>query len=237
MIEHIARYPRLRDRSIFVGDPDDIVADRFGPDLPHDPGLDRGALRLPRLRHRLRPAAPTTGTACAPSSATAPTSRLRRHRRRLRRRRRTCCAGSPPPSRRPPSGCPGCAWSLVAGPRIDPASLPGPAASRSGRSCPTLYRHLAACDLAVVQGGLTTTMELTAARRPFLYFPLAHHFEQQIHVRHRLDRYRRRPAPWTSRLDPDDLAEAIAAEIGRPSTPPVETDGAARAAALLAELI
>ena len=35
-----------------------------------------------------------------------------------------------------------------------------------------LYRHLAACDLAVVQGGLTTTMELTAAKRPFLYFPL-----------------------------------------------------------------
>ena len=54
---------------------------------------------------------------------------------------------------------------------------------------PNLYRHLAACDLAVVQGGLTTTMELTASRRPFLYFPLRHHFEQNIHVRHRLDRY------------------------------------------------
>ena len=34
MIEHVARYPRLRDRSIFVGDPDDIVPDAFGPDLP-----------------------------------------------------------------------------------------------------------------------------------------------------------------------------------------------------------
>ena len=45
-----------------------------------------------------------------------------------------------------------------------------------------LYRHLAACDLAVVQGGLTTTMELTAVGRPFLYFPLANHFEQQLHV-------------------------------------------------------
>ena len=33
-----------------------------------------------------------------------------------------------------------------------------------------LYRHLA-CDLAVVQGGLTTAMELTANRRPFIYFP------------------------------------------------------------------
>ena len=52
-----------------------------------------------------------------------------------------------------------------------------------------LYRHLAACDLAVVQGGLTTCMELTANRRPFLYFPLRHHFEQNFHVRHRLGRY------------------------------------------------
>jgi hypothetical protein len=34
MIEHIARYPRIRDRAILVGDPEDIVADAFGPDLP-----------------------------------------------------------------------------------------------------------------------------------------------------------------------------------------------------------
>jgi hypothetical protein len=34
MIEHIARYPRLRNRSIFVGNPQDIVADSFGRDLP-----------------------------------------------------------------------------------------------------------------------------------------------------------------------------------------------------------
>ena len=51
-----------------------------------------------------------------------------------------------------------------------------------------LDRHLAACDLAVVQGGLTTTMELTAAGRPFLYVPIRHHFEQNLHVPHRLDR-------------------------------------------------
>ena len=32
-------------------------------------------------------------------------------------------------------------------------------------------------------------MELAAARRPFLYFPLRNHFEQNRHVRHRLERY------------------------------------------------
>ena len=34
MIEHIARYPRVRDRAVFVGDADDVVPDRFGPELP-----------------------------------------------------------------------------------------------------------------------------------------------------------------------------------------------------------
>src|SRR5260370_14635316 len=34
MIEQIERFPRLRDRAIFVGNPEDIVPDTFGPDLP-----------------------------------------------------------------------------------------------------------------------------------------------------------------------------------------------------------
>ena len=34
MIEQISRYPRVRDRAIFVGDPDDIVPHAFGPGLP-----------------------------------------------------------------------------------------------------------------------------------------------------------------------------------------------------------
>ena len=35
MIEHVERFPRIRDRAIFVGEPDDIVPDDFGPDLPN----------------------------------------------------------------------------------------------------------------------------------------------------------------------------------------------------------
>ena len=34
MLEHIERYPRVRDRAIFVGDADDIVGGTFGPGLP-----------------------------------------------------------------------------------------------------------------------------------------------------------------------------------------------------------
>ena len=34
MIEHIARFPRLRDQAVFVGNPEDIVPERFAPHLP-----------------------------------------------------------------------------------------------------------------------------------------------------------------------------------------------------------
>ncbi|MGH3407957.1 MAG: glycosyltransferase, partial [Streptosporangiaceae bacterium] len=73
---------------------------------------------------------------------------------------------------------PGLRIIVVAGPRIDPASLPAHDGLEIRPYVDELYRHLAVCDLAVVQGGLTTAMELTACRRPFLYFPLREHFEQ-----------------------------------------------------------
>ena len=84
---------------------------------------------------------------------------------------------------------PGLRMIVVAGPRIDPATLPAADGLEVRAFVDDLYKHLAACDLAVVQGGLTTAMELTANGRPFLYFPLKHHFEQTIHVRHRLERH------------------------------------------------
>ena len=104
---------------------------------------------------------------------------------------------------------------------------------------PDLFRHLAACDVAVVQGGLTTTMELTALNKPFVYVPLRHHFEQNLHVRKRLDRYEAgRHLAYEDAVDPDGLAEAIVKEVSRDVRyRPVATDGAARAAALLADLV
>ena len=79
---------------------------------------------------------------------------------------------------------------------------------------PDLYRHLAACDIAVVQGGLTTCMELTAAGTPFVYVPLRHHFEQNFHVRHRLERYGAgRRMDYADAVDPDVLAKIIVDEM------------------------
>jgi hypothetical protein len=120
---------------------------------------------------------------------------------------------------------------VVTGPRIDPAQFPQYAGLELHSYVHRLYAHLCVCDLAVVQGGLTTTMELTAAKRPFLYFPLAHHFEQNFHVRHRLDRYRAGECMDYSTSDPDLVAARIAQLIGkRVDYVDVETDGAARAA-------
>src|SRR5206468_10642712 len=127
---------------------------------------------------------------------------------------------------------------VVAGPRIDPAGLPQAEGLEVRAYVHNLYRHLAACDLAVVQGGLTTAMELTANRRPFLYFPLRHHFEQNFHVRHRLDRYGAGRCMDFEADGPGEIATAIAQEIGRTvDYRAVETDGAARAAQLIAELL
>ena len=128
---------------------------------------------------------------------------------------------------------------VVCGPRIDPATLPRRRGVKVRGYLTDLYRHLAACDLAIVQGGLTTCMELTASRRPFLYVPLQHHFEQNFHVRHRLEQYEAgRCLTYDEAQDADFLAEAIANEVRREVTSrEVETGGAARAAAMLAEML
>lgn len=134
---------------------------------------------------------------------------------------------------------PGLRFEVVTGPRIDPASMPRRRGVRLHGHLSELYRHLAACDLAVVQGGLTTCMELTAGQRPFLYVPLRHHFEQNYHVRHRLERYGAGTClDYEQASDPDALAAAIAKEVTREvAYRPVETDGAARAAAMLADVL
>jgi pimeloyl-ACP methyl ester carboxylesterase len=238
MVEQVARFPRIRDRAVFVGNPEDIVPDRLGPGLPgirewteanfafagyvtgFDPAAlaDRAALR-DELGYR-----PDEQVCVVTVGGSGIGEAL------LRR----VIAAYPEAKRRAPA----LRMVVVAGPRIDPAALPRHDGLEVHAFVNRLYRHLAACDLAVVQGGLTTTMELAANRRPFLYFPLAHHFEQNFHVRHRLDRYRAGRRMDYATSDPDTIADAITAEIGRAvDYRPVETDGAARAASLIAELL
>jgi pimeloyl-ACP methyl ester carboxylesterase/predicted glycosyltransferase len=238
MIEHIARFPRIRDRSVFVGSPDDVIPESFGPDLPK--------IRDWTEQHFDFSGYITGFTPPTPDEAAGWRSDLGYH-----DDERVCVVtvgGSgvgrallekvidafPMAKARLPE----LRMVVVAGPRIDPESLPSHPGLELHGYVDRLHRHLSVCDLAVVQGGLTTTMELTAARRPFLYFPLRNHFEQNYHVRHRLDRHGAGRYMEYAGSDPDQIAEAMVAEIGRKiEYVPVEVDGAARAAAMIAELV
>ena len=238
MIEQIARFPSLRDRSVFVGNAADVVPDTFGDGLPlirdwvgqnfqfsgYISGISSvGLADREEIRAELGYRDDEKVCVVTVGGSGVGTDLLRR------------VIAAFPAARQL---VPGLRMVVVTGPRIDPACLP----SRSGLEVHgyvrDLYRHLAACDLAVVQGGLTTTMELTASQVPFIYVPLRHHFEQNFHVRHRLAQYGAGRHMDYAEAEPEALAAAIAAEIARPvSYRPVETDGAARAAACLAELI
>jgi pimeloyl-ACP methyl ester carboxylesterase/predicted glycosyltransferase len=238
MIEHIARFPRVRDRAIFVGNREDIVPDAFGPGLPaiadwtgrhfdfagYITGFDPTELGdRERLRAELGYGPAEQVCIVTVGGSGVGRSLLER-----------VMAAFPEAKQR----VPGLRMVVVAGPRIDPASLAAHDGLEVRAYVPDLYRHLAACDLAVVQGGLTTSMELTANRRPFLYFPLRHHFEQNTHVRNRLERYRAGRRMDFGTATPEVIAQAIAEEIGRDvDYRPVETDGAAVAAARIAELL
>jgi pimeloyl-ACP methyl ester carboxylesterase len=238
MIEHIADHPQVRDRAIFVGDPDDIVPERFGPGLPairawteqhfsfagyitgFDPAVfaDREALRAELGYDREeRVCVVTVGGSGVGMSLLQRVVASFAEAKQL---------------------VPALRMIVVAGPRIDPSTLPAADGLEIHAYVHNLYRHLAACDLAIVQGGLTTAMELTANRRPFIYFPLRHHFEQNFHVRHRLERYGAGRRMDFDDSPPEAIANAIAEEIGRDvSYRPVAGGGAARAAALIAELL
>ncbi|HSB87111.1 MAG TPA: alpha/beta fold hydrolase [Ilumatobacteraceae bacterium] len=239
MIEQRARYKRLRDRSIFIGEPDDIVPDSFGFELPgirewtaanfefpgyvtgFDPAefTDREALRAQLGYHDdERVCVVAVGGSGVGGDLV----------------RRVVDAALP--ARRVVDGL---RFVVVVGPRLDPRDFPRRKGVSYRKYVPQLYRHLAACDLAIVHGGLTTCMELTANRRPFIYVPLRHHFEQNFHVHHRLQRYGAgRRLDYHDAADADQLAKVIADEIGRSvDYLPVDPGGAARAAASIGALL
>jgi pimeloyl-ACP methyl ester carboxylesterase/predicted glycosyltransferase len=238
MVEHVAHHPEVRDLALFVGNPEDIVPERLGPELPmirdwterhfdftgYVTGFDPADLgERTKLRAELGYGDDERVCIVTVGGSGVGASLLRR-----------VIAAFPEAKERVPA----LRMIVVAGPRIDPDSLPSHAGLEVVAYVHNLYRHLAACDLAVVQGGLTTGMELTAHKRPFLYFPLRHHFEQNHHVRHRLERYGAGRRMDFDDSPPERIATAIAQEIGREVVyRDVEVDGAANAARRLAELL
>ncbi len=237
MIGHVEGHPELRDRAIFVGNPADIIPRGFGKDLPE-----------------MRDWVPRNFDFCGyvlgeHPSQFGPRQELR-ERLGYRDGEKVCIvtvggsgvggglirrilAAYPIAKRHIPE----LRMIVVTGPRLGPASFDLPDGVEARAFVPDLDRHLAACDLAVVQGGLTTTMELAAAGTPFLYFPLKNHFEQNFHVAHRLDQYGAGRRMIFDESDPDLIAQAMVDELAEARDyKPVEADGAARAAAMLSDL-
>jgi pimeloyl-ACP methyl ester carboxylesterase/predicted glycosyltransferase len=238
MIEHVEQHPAVRDRAIFVGDPDDIVPLSFGTDLPlmrdwvprhfdfagyiigeHPQTFgDRGVLRK-TLGYR------DDEQICI---VTVGGSGIGAHLIRRILRAYPIVKAKLPALR----------MIVIAGPRIDPASLNAPDNVEVRAFVANLDRHLAACDLALVQGGLTTCMELAASGTPFVYFPLRNHFEQNFHVAHRLRRYGAGIQMDYAASSPDMIADAMVRALSNPNRPkPVEADGAAKAARMISELL
>ncbi|MGH8722346.1 MAG: glycosyltransferase, partial [Burkholderiales bacterium] len=209
MIGHVERHPELRDRAIFVGNPGDIVDLTFGDNLPRmrewipkhyqfsgyilgEHPRSFGPRAALRARLGYRPGERVCIVTVGGSAVGAPL--IRRILQAVPLVRETL---------------PELRVVVVVGPRIDPASVAAPAGGEVRAFVPDLDRHLAACDLAVVQGGLTTCMELTAAGTPFLYFPLRNHFEQNFHVAHRLEQYRAGRRMDYATATPEALAKAM----------------------------
>jgi predicted glycosyltransferase len=239
MIEQVARYPRIRDRAIYIGDYDDLVPERFGPKLPYIPDwtrenftavgyvipfdpADYADTQALRTRLGYEPHQPLViyaigGTAIGRNML-----------------RKAIDAWPLIQREQPEARC-----LAVAGPRLDPDSFPRYPGLEVKGYVHNLYEHLAAADLAVVQGGLTTTMELTVNRRPFIYFPLKNHCEQVFHVAHRLDRYRAGIRLDYANTSVERLAETALETVGADTSHYRGQDpGAAqRAASIISELL
>jgi pimeloyl-ACP methyl ester carboxylesterase/predicted glycosyltransferase len=230
-IEHVARYPWIRDRAIFVGNPEDVPDVPFGPGLPQIRDWTRrnytfSGYALPfdpkpladiealRARHGYSSREKLIVAAVGGTAVGAPL---------LRR-----IADTFPLMKRQ---VPELRMVLVAGPRIARDSLPAHEGMDVLPYVHNLFEHLACSDLALVQGGLSTCMELVATRRPFLSFPLERHFEQCVHVKNRLHNYCADCSVRFKDLSDRELAERALSAMHTPvNYKPVETDGAARAA-------
>jgi pimeloyl-ACP methyl ester carboxylesterase len=238
MIEHLARFPYVRDRSVFIGGFDELPDASFGaglPDIrdwsrkwytsvpyvvPFDPTAYR---RTSALRQRLG-----YGTGYPLYVAAVGGTAVGLDLLGLIAEAFAIVRKEQPDAR----------MVMVTGPRLQPSELPEVEGMDKLGYVPSLFEHLACADVAVVQGGLSTTMELVAARRPFIYFPLARHWEQQHFVSHRLDHYRAGQRMDYASTDPPALAAALlAAGRQRPAYRAVPRGGASKAAGHLASIL
>ena len=126
----------------------------------------------------------------------------------------------------------------VGGMQFSPESVHLPPGVTVKGYVPDLYEHFAASDLSIVVGGGTSTTELTALKRPFIYFPLEKQFDQQIYIPGRLTRHRAGIKMAFYQTTPEFLAETAVANLGKEvDYAIIPTDGPQKAAHLVAQLL
>jgi UDP:flavonoid glycosyltransferase YjiC (YdhE family) len=237
-IDHLRLHPDVRDLSILVGDEEDVLDREFGPDLPNMRQWAREHFRFSGYTFHFDPRALRDRTALRAKLgyrtdervilASVGGTRVGRSLLRKCAEAFSLVASQIPETRLILVGGPRLAEMEPAwGPRIEVRSY-----------VPDLFEHQGAVDLAIVQGGLTTTMELAALRTPFLYFPLRNHFEQQLHVARRLDRLGAGVRLDYEGTSPEALGAAMLEYLGKPvHSAEVPVDGTNRAAHLIADLL
>lgn len=240
MVGRVEAHPDVRDAALFIGDADDVVDIPLAPGLPsmrdwtsghfEFPGYVNGLEELPLPRRDsvrqslgyLPDDAMCLVAVGGSGVGEALVRRLLNHLPQLRH------------------SVPNLRMEIVLGPRIEVDGLPRVDGVKLHAYLPDFPAYMAACDVAIVQGGLSTCMELTALDKPFLYVPLERHFEQQVHVHHRLQRYGRgKRISYAELADGACLAQQLTDLLSnRPSrTRPVTPGGAKRVAARIAGLL
>lgn len=237
-IDHLRLHPDVRDLSLLVGDEEDVLDREFGPELPNmrqwarehfgfsgytyhfDPAdyQDKAALRRELgFRDDERVVLVSVGGTAAGRNLLGKCAEAF-----------SLIAHKVPDTR----------MVLVAGPRLTPEELPRGPQIDVRPFVPHLFRHHAAAHLAIVQGGLTTTMELAAFQTPFLYFPLRNHFEQNFYVTRRLDRMGAGFRMDYDRTTVEELGAAILDHLGKPvQYRDAPVGGTERAARMIANLL
>jgi predicted glycosyltransferase len=225
-VDHVAAYmtnrlwltflrsdPPLADRSLFIGEPEDIPDKNFGLMLPNRRKLAEKLIAfvgyvLPEDIEDYKDKAEARQIMgygdeplilCSIGGTAAGKSLL------------DLCAAAYPIVKKKISNL---RMILVCGPRVPSESIKTPEGVKVAGYLPNLYRHMGAADLCVVSGGGTITLELTALHRPFLYFPLEQHFEQEVDVANRCQRHRAGIRMTLSKTTPELLSEVIVSNIG-----------------------
>jgi len=127
---------------------------------------------------------------------------------------------------------------IVCGPSLDPNTIKAPEGVDVRGFEPKLYEHVAASDLVITQGGHTTVNEIMALEKPFIVFPLEHHFDQLETVKIRCDEQGAGVKMRFYQTTPEMLGDSIAANLGKKvSYPGFKYNTGERAAEILSKML